>query len=162
MGYSTDFIGSFNLSKEPTQEQIDFLARFAATRRMKRNTDTLKALYHGEHGLNGDYGQYGEYFAKDDGDFGQTKDASILDYNMQPPSQPSLWCHWILSEDNKLEWDGGEKFYNYVEWLKYFITHFFAKWDIKLNGEIKWQGEDMEDRGKITVVDNIVTITNLE
>ena len=57
-----------------------------------------------------------------------------------------------------MEWDGGEKFYNYVEWLEYLIQHFFDKWGVKLNGEITWEGEDSGDMGKIVVVDNVVTV----
>jgi len=55
-------------------------------------------------------------------------------------------------------WDGGEKFYNYVEWLKYLINHFFEKWGVKLNGEVYWKGEDGEDMGKIVVKDNWVIV----
>lgn len=71
--------------------------------------------------------------------------------------QPGLWCHWIISEDGtKLKWNEAEKFYYYIEWLKYLINHFFEPWGIKLNGEIEWQGEDPDDFGKIIVTDNIV------
>jgi len=76
-------------------------------------------------------------------------------------SQPGLWCQWVIEEPTEGEqyvaWDGGEKFYNYVEWLKYLIVHFFEPWGIKLNGEILWAGEDYDDRGKIVVVDNKIT-----
>jgi len=80
---------------------------------------------------------------------------------------PGLWCNWVIEdggmhgeEDNTqvLAWDGGEKFYEYIPWLKYYIKNFFEPWGIKLNGEIYWVGEDNEDMGKIEVVDNVVTI----
>lgn len=127
------------------------------------------------------YGREGEYFAKDDGCSGQNHDASIIDNNTPPGQldydslpfeqrwtaneklmkegkcQPGLWCQWIISEDGtQLEWDGGEKFYNYIEWLEYYISHFFKKWGIKLNGEIEWQGEDHSDKGIIVVRNNKV------
>lgn len=129
------------------------------------------------------YGLDGEFFAHDDGNAGQKEDASIINYN-QPPGQvvvtmenlnkgikenetrskkllcqPGLWCQWVISDDGKaLEWDGGEKFYNYIEWLKYLINRFFEPWGKKLNGEIYWEGEDSDDRGIIVVKDNVVKI----
>jgi hypothetical protein len=130
------------------------------------------------------YGNDGEYFAYDgDKHSGQTHDKSIIDYNTPPGQvpygckefndtyaenirreeegtcQPGLWCQWIISEDGtELMWDEGEKFYNYAEWLKYLIDHFFSKWSILLNGEIYWDGEDSDDLGKIVVTNNEVVV----
>ena len=70
---------------------------------------------------------------------------------------PGLWCQWVINEDDELVWDGGEKFYNYTEWLKYLINRFFEPWGVTLNGRITWAGEDRNDRGQINVIDNIVT-----
>ena len=36
------------------------------------------------------------------------------------------------------------------------------KWNIKLNGTIKWRGENMNDIGKIVVEDNKVTVIEFE
>ena len=133
----------------------------------------------------GIYGIDGEYFVKDDGIMGQEDDGSIIDFNCTPGQvtyddpnysdfnqrwqenekrimngicSPGLWCQWMLYNDGtELGWDGGEKFYQYVPWLKYLIEHFFEPWGIKLNGEILWQGEETNDFGKIIVKDNIVT-----
>jgi hypothetical protein len=130
------------------------------------------------------YGKDGEFFVKDDGDFGQGKDSSIIDYNTPPgqlgyedksmawdkrykenqkrtkegKAQPSLWCQWVINERNELVWDGGEKFYSYVEWLQYLITNFFQPWGVLLNGEIEWVGEESSDLGKIIVNNNIITV----
>jgi hypothetical protein len=130
------------------------------------------------------YGNEGEYFVGGSGDFGQDRDDSIINYNESPGGviksndedfgtywsrhtkqiqdglcQPGLWCQWTTNEEGThLVWDGGEKFYNYVEWLNYLINHFFEKWGVKLNGEITWEGEESEDMGKIVVVDNVVTV----
>ena len=130
------------------------------------------------------YGNEGEYFVGGTGHAGQDRDDSIIDYNESPGSvlksndedfgtywsrhtkqiqdglcQPGLWCQWTTDENGThLMWDGGEKFYNYVEWLKYIINHFFEKWGVKLNGEVYWKGEDGEDMGKIVVKDNWVTV----
>lgn len=79
------------------------------------------------------------------------------------PGFPSFWCQWMPSEDgNSIEWDGGEKFYEYTAWLKYIIDHFLEPKGYVLNGKVKWQGEEMDDRGELTVVDNVVTEKELE
>lgn len=130
------------------------------------------------------YGNEGEYFVGASGYAGQDRDASIIDYNEAPGAldrnlfrdfneyweksqqhkkdgkcQPGLWLQWVLNEDGtQLEWNGGEKFYSYVEWLKYLINHFFEPWGIKLNGEVEWSGEDRNDIGKIIVTDNVVEV----
>lgn len=80
--------------------------------------------------------------------------------NVQPfPNMPGFWCQWTASDDGRyLMWDGGEKFYDYVEWLKYLIEHFIKPWGKTLNGEVEWYGEDREDIGKIVVKDNEVTV----
>ena len=71
---------------------------------------------------------------------------------------PSLYCQWMCPTVDKLEWDGGEKFYSYVKWLEYLIYHKFQPKGHVLNGEIRWIGEDkMNDQGTIVVKDNVVT-----
>jgi len=105
------------------------------------------------------YGVDGGYFVGGKGHAGQVHDASIIDYNGTPTGQPGLWCQWTVNEDGtRLEWDGGEKFYSYTEWLQYLINHFFSKWGVILNGEVEWQGEDATDVGKIVVTNNEVKV----
>ena len=102
-------------------------------------------------------GAHGEFFVGGAGFAGQDQDASILDYNSPPPSQPGLWCQWTPSEDgNAIEWNGGEKFYAYCEWLEYLITNFLAPWGYILNGAVEFQGEDYGDYGRIVVEDSTV------
>lgn len=122
------------------------------------------------------YGEHGEYFAHPQGE----DRIGVIDYN-QPPGQisspdfrkayninqklkaegkcqPGLWCNWIITPDGKfLEWNGNEKFYDYIEWLQYLITHFFQPWGIKLNGQIKWSGEESSDVGLIIAKNNKIT-----
>jgi hypothetical protein len=197
MGYTTDFNGSFELSRPATAEEREYVNRIADTRRMQRDVTKLMELYKGEHGnpfakdkTNADevYGFKGEYFAKNDGNMGQSNDASVIDHNaasgeiawkdyngdwekrdeMQKAinadiiKQPGLWCQWRLDDETTLAWDGSEKFYNYIEWLQYLIAHFFEPWGIKVNGEVTWQGEDNADIGKIIVKDNEIEIYNGE
>ena len=72
--------------------------------------------------------------------------------------KPGYNCDWVATEDGTaIEWNGSDKFYDYVEWLVYIIDHFLAPWDYKLNGEVTWRGEEPDDRGKIVVKNNFVT-----
>ncbi len=115
------------------------------------------------------YGVDGEFFANEDGYRGQISDDSIIDYNTPPGhvsytkkgkkgiGQPGLWCGWTVDSDT-LFWDGGEKFYYYIEWLEYMINKFFIPWGITLNGEIEWVGEESSDFGKIVVTNNEVKV----
>jgi hypothetical protein len=194
MGYHTDFDGSLTISRPLTEKERDYINLISSTRRMRRDVKKLMELYKGEHGNpfatdttpEAIYGRDGEYFAMDDGQLGQSRDESIIDYNTPPGQlgygdgiltdfndrwnemkrriadgecQPGLWCQWVISDDGtELEWDGGEKFYEYVAWLKYYINHFFSKWGVMLNGEITWEGEESGDLGKIVVTDNVVKV----
>ena len=129
------------------------------------------------------YGHEGEFFVGGPGDFGQGRDSSIIEFNTPPgqpvmagsesfakwmmlrddmvangKAQPGLWCQWTVDEaGTRLEWDGGEKFYEYVPWLKYLINNFFSKWGVQLNGIVYWEGEDSTDKGKIIVDNNHIT-----
>jgi len=167
MGYTTDFSGSLEIKRPLTKKQVEYINLLSSTRRMARDVNKLMELYKGKHGnpfakdkTNAIevYGNQGQFFARDDGQSGQSEDGTIRDYNSPGRNvQPGLWCQWVVSEDGKyLEWDGGEKFYNYVEWLRYLIENFFKPWGRKLSGEIEWYGEDRSDIGKIVVKNNVV------
>jgi len=193
MGYTTDFSGKFQFNRLLSIKEKNYINAFSSTRRMKRDPLKLMEIYKGKYGNpfpknntpQGIYGRDGEYFVREDGDSGQSRDASIIDYNTAPGQiplntdenymdtfaknkklikggtcQPGLWCQWIVDESGEyLEWDGSEKFYNYVEWLQYLIEHFFEEWGVKLNGNVEWIGEDSDqDRGKIVVKDNVVNV----
>ena len=136
-------------------------------------------------------GEEGAYYvgSHSDGQMGQKDDISVLDHNEPPGTpnrtkgnmdnwaaeyelkkqyikegkcQPGLWCQWTVNNDGtELIWDEGEKFYYYTEWIQYLITHFFNVWGVKLNGKIKWQGEDMDDRGIIEVCNSEINSYSL-
>jgi hypothetical protein len=177
MGYSTNFFSSFKLDKPLDPLHKEYLVMFSETRRMKRNAAKLHTMFAKGLGnkrcfdlciaLNLPVQGEGEFYCGtgscgQDGGYGNNGvDDSVTEYNYPPNSQPGLWCGWIPSEDGtEIEWDGGEKFYSYVEWLEYLIANFLAPWGYKLNGIVEWQGEDRDDTGVIQIVDNEVTEHN--
>lgn len=145
MGYTTDFTGKFMLNKKLDKETHYLLTGLATTRRMARNVDG--------------YGVQGEFYTLDRDDYGQGRNANIIDYNRPPSTQPGLWCHWVPNKSGtSIAWDGGEKFYEYVEWLEYLIIKVLAPRGYELTGEVEWTGEDNSDMGKIVVTANIVSV----
>lgn len=161
MGYTTDFDGSFELAEPLTAAQVAYLCKFSETRRMKRDADKAALLPDPERIAVGlPIGKDGEYFVGGKGHAGQDHDKSIIEYNNPPSTQPGLWCHWTPSEFDRgiIVWDGGEKFYDYIEWLQYLIKNFLEPWGHTINGIVRWSGEDKEDIGEIVVSNNVVRI----
>ena len=145
MGYTTDFEGGFNITPNLSQKDNEFLTKFHNTRRMARKVGT-------------EYGKEGEFYVDGTGWAGQDHDNNVINYNRPPSTQPGLWCQWIPTDDGcELVWDGGEKFYNYVEWLDYLIDKILAPRGYTLNGECQWFGEERDDVGVIIVKNNKVT-----
>jgi len=140
MGYTTNFNGRFELNKELTPKMAQYLRLFSETRRMGRNVDEV-------------FGIQGEFFV-----FGSDfKESNVIDQNIEPSTQPSLWCNWTPSEDNHaIEWNGAEKFYYYTEWLVYIINKILAPNGYVLNGIVEWSGEETSDVGEIIVENNKV------
>ena len=160
MGYTTDFEGAFSLDKPLQPEHKAYLEAFSRSRRMKRDAAKAEALADPVRIAAGlDIGLQGcNFVGAADHDYGQQRTPDILDYNEPPQGQPGLWCQWVPTEDGTaIEWDGGEKFYNYVEWLKYIIQAYLAPWGYVVNGYVTWAGEDSGDLGRINVVNNKVS-----
>ena len=145
MGYTTDFTGSFTITPPLRKEDNEFLTALANTRRMKRDVAAC-------------YGVEGEFYVDGGGNQGQAEDFTIIDYNIPPKTQPSLWLQWIPNtKGNRLEWDGGEKFYHYIEWLGYLVDNVFKPRGYFISGEVEWQGEDAGDFGVIIAIENNIT-----
>lgn len=71
---------------------------------------------------------------------------------------PRGYCQWVPTEDGTgIEWDGNEKFYNYIEWLADIIKHFIVPEGRVMSGEVWWSGEDTKDVGIIIVTDNVIS-----
>ena len=187
MGYTTYFNGAFDVTPTLTPEHREYLAAFRETHRMKRDITKLPPDPVRE-AVGLPPGDEGAYFVGGEGFAGQDRDASVLDYNQPPGQasmphddrpfdvrfaeymlakgkaveeggQPGLWCQWVPNDEGtQIVWDEGEKFYEYVEWIRYLIAHFLAPWGYKLNGEVTWVGEDSDDRGVILITDNEVKV----
>jgi hypothetical protein len=160
MGYTTDFTGKFNLNKPLTSGWSAYLKAFSQSRRMKRDASKTALLPDPVRDVVllpvGDEGGY--FVGNSENNFGQVHGSDVVDYNRPPAGQPGLWCQWTPTKDGQgIEWDGGEKFYDYVPWLEYLIVHFLAPNGYILNGEVDWRGEDSSDIGRIAVVNNAVT-----
>jgi hypothetical protein len=139
-------------------EHAAYLNKFNRTRRMRREPAKAKLLPDPAREAVGlPLGEEAAYFVGGGGFHGQERDDSVLDYNRPPKGQPGLWCKWRPKANaTAIVWDRGEKFYHYVEWLKYLVGHFLAPWGYVLNGEMKWRGKATDDVGTLLVKDNRV------
>lgn len=126
MGYTTDFEGCFTISPALTEEHQTYLEKFAETRH-----------------------ECCPMYSVEDDELTEKVGLS-LDEN---GDFPDIWCQWIPARSDRLAWDGGEKFYNYVEWLEFLIAHFFNRWGYTLSGSVTWQGEEHGDIGTILIED---------
>lgn len=153
MGYSTDFYGFWMLTPALSLAQTDYLQKFARTRRVKRDPDAIENNRRlAAIGLN--LGVDAEYFVDV-----EDEDQSIVNLNLPPGNQPSLWCKWRVNDKgDHLEHTGGEKFEQYVEWLDYLVEHFFSLWGIKVNGSVKYEGDALLDAGIIEIIDNRIEV----
>jgi hypothetical protein len=163
MGYSTDFHGEFNCEPALADSHRLFLKKFAETRRMKRDSakaENMDDPLREEVAL--EIGEEGAFYVGGEG-YAMNIDGSVLDHNRPPEGQPGLWCQWVPNETGSaIEWDEGEKFYHYAEWLQYIIDNFLDRWGYMLNGQVKWQGEDASDFGIIKVQDSVMEVVHGE
>src|SRR5665213_2269968 len=132
MGYTTEFTGSFKLDKALDKETFDLLIGLSETRRVKRNIEG--------------YGIEGEFYVSERDGYSQNRNPNIVDYNSPPKTQPGLWCNWAPNEaGTEIEWNGAEKFYNYVEWLVYLVDSILKPRRYLLTGVVAWYGEESND-----------------
>lgn len=179
MGYTTYFSGSLRIEPELPEAIVQYINAFRNSRRMERRglpthivQDPEFVLGDRHLGVKRDgnghfmveqgYGTGGEFYVGE-GSYDSWKDSTVVQPNAPASTQPGLWCQWMIDQEGgdehgQLRWDYGEKFYNYVEWLKYLIDNVFVPNGHVLNGDIDWQGEEIGDIGTIEVVDNIVSV----
>lgn len=154
MGYTTRFVGQFNVHPRMSKEHAEYLAAFSRTRRMERDAAKAARLPDPRRDAVGlPIGDGACYFVGGTGFAGQDQDASVIDFNNKACGQPGLWCKWTPAKDRRgIKWNGVEKFYDYAEWLNYLIDHFLTPWGYKVTGEVRYAGEARDDRGVIRMV----------
>ena len=154
MGYTTWFEGGLTPNKPFKKEFINYINDFSEKRHEPRDVEIIKRSDPdwAKHCLDGNLGPYGMYYV---GGF----DEEIIDRSAAKGyTCPGYWCDWHINEKTEVvEWNGAEKFYEYTDWLIFLIENFFEPAGYILNGEFIWIGEDSEDRGKISVVNNKVS-----
>lgn len=70
------------------------------------------------------------------------------------------YFQWVPTQTlDGIVWDGNEKFYSYVEQLKWLCGDWLDQRGIEANGMFYWQGEETGDTGTISVMKNVVTAT---
>lgn len=154
MGYSTDFFGKFQLDKKLTYDQAKYLRLYSKTRHYRRQGNASDLM----NKLNIPFGEDGEFFAEED-EVNPRYRFSIINYNDPPGDCPGLWCDWAPTEDNLgIEWNGSEKFYNYVDWLNFILKNFLTPWGYNLTGYVRFQGENKSDKGYIRIKNNFAYI----
>ena len=87
----------------------------------------------------------------------------FADERHSPTDCPGVWCQWIPNDTaTEIEFDGGEKFYNYCEWMTHIVNKFLIPWGVVGNGVIRWVGEDSDDCGALIVDNNYVTWNGMD
>ncbi len=95
---------------------------------------------------------------------------ALVDYSQQDKefskyaeTHPDSYNQWEPTSDGLgLQWNGGEKFYEYVEWLEWLAEYYFEPRNIRLNGILRYQGEEIGDVGRIEIKDNAVKKVELD
>lgn len=154
MGYSTDFTGHFSVTPTLTNAHAAYLIAFSETRHMIRDEKVCASL------LDPVREAVGLPIARDARFFvGEDVAGSVLAYSNEPEGVPGLWCQWVPTEDGTgIEWDQGEKFYEYEAWLTYLIEKFLVRWGYEINGTVQYQGEDPEDFGVLVIENNTLKV----
>jgi len=62
--------------------------------------------------------------------------------------------HWIMVDDTFLQWDGNTDFEDPTTPLQELIDNIFAPNGFTVEGEVRWQGDDDLDRGRISIKNN--------
>ena len=106
MGYTTDFVGHIDIEPALNQDETENLMAFSRSRRstgLRGRTPCRATRWPSE-------------------------TSAIVDidtYNRVAPGQPQLWCQWVPCLDGCcLAFNGHEKFYEPVAWMRYLIQHF--------------------------------------
>ena len=84
---------------------------------------------------------------------------ALADSRHDEKGMPSIWCQWVVGNDRKsIRWDGGEKFYGYIGWIKYINIKYLLPKGILLNGDVAFQGEQPKDGGRIVATNGKIEV----
>ena len=86
----------------------------------------------------------------------------ILEANDDPDSiqgeHPRSYMQWVPTQSlDHIVYDGNEKFYEYVDWMKW-LVNYLKGIGITADGEIDWSGDQAGDTGTIVVANSEVTV----
>lgn len=96
-------------------------------------------------------------------EFNELKAFNNMEKDEYPEGVPDSWCQWVPTLDGYgLEWDGGEKFYEYAEWLEWLKENWLKPKGIKIQGRINYQGEEIGDVGYLEVKDDKLSVVELK
>lgn len=67
----------------------------------------------------------------------------------------SNYCQWRLTNNKQhIEWDGGEKFYEYEGWLNIILEKILVPKGYYLSGKVHFQGQESRDSGYLIAEPN--------
>ena len=163
MGYDTYFNGEFELDRLLTDDQREFLDLWLSGDHVARDADLLKSAACSKQNL--ECLNLLDRLGMEPGEecvnyIGHPNDGAETGHD--PHSLPGRHCYWQISPRGAtISCERGSSFL-YVEWLTYIIEHFIKPWGYTLNGEVYWDGDQNDDRGKIEVIDNVITVYDEE
>ena len=176
MGYNTYFSGKLAFNKPLDKRLNDFLDSFFKTRHFVYSKNKILEVLN-THGISmskvippgfTDCGEHGEFLM--DNAFTHLTDRNgnlvtfedcfddLMDFNLTPKIIPSLWCDFeITDKGEKILFVDGKN-YGYVKWINFLIENFFFPAGYILNGEVEYQGENEDDKGKIVCENNKIDV----
>lgn len=85
------------------------------------------------------------------------------DFDLPGKSYGHAWHSFHLNKEGTklLPPEDSSKTYYWQETLQYLIDTWLTPMGIKLNGKLKWSGEESDDQGKVSIVDSVITVNDL-
>ena len=172
MAYSTRFDGAIRVDPPLQAVHREYLAAFAATRRVRRDPAMTAARPDPRREAAGlAVGVEGGYFVGAGGMLGQegggqmfdpggapAESLGVLDFNAPPEGQPHAWCCWSpLPDGSGLHVVDEGAHYAPLAWLDFLSARFLGPWGYRLGGEVRYRGADPADAGRILVRDGLAT-----
>lgn len=77
----------------------------------------------------------------------------------EPGQRSPPYCQWRVTADGLgIEWDGAQKFYGYVDWIKA-VQSKLSEWGYSLTGSVAFEGEDLFDVGVIVATPDGIVVS---